>query len=188
MFRRLLVASVIAGMVGVPAAISGSGTSVARCTQKGALDATCTDPVGDVKGGPGPDITRVNEAVWGVIVFQVTFLRAPVLHTTAFTDTVSVELTARTPSVRHYLLSVSSDDPTHVVLRRLPNGKPIVVAPTGRVFGKSVSLNVSLNKLGAPATVSFRVKASRAFADGRQSGVDWTPDRGTMTVAGGNGG
>jgi len=197
MSRIALVAALIV-LVAVPVSVLRGGKSVqsgrsvvvnAKCkVGQAGCPGSCADPVGDVKGGPGPDITRVTELQWGAIVFQVTFAKAPALaHNAAFTDVVSVAIASTHATINHdkvttdhYILSLSANDLTREVLRRLPDGKPQALRSGWPRGGKSVTLVVNLRSLRNPSLVRYRVKASRVMLDGTPGSGDYVPNSGTM--------
>ena len=180
MQRRILSAGLVAGLVVVLAPASGARSTVKCKVGHAGWPASCVDRVGDVEGGPGPDITRVREFEWGYIGFEVTFAEAsPLAQSATFTDTVAVAMSARGQTTRRYVLSFSTSDPRHAVLRRLPNGTPVVV-PAGRMSRRTMVIGVDLDRIGNPGIVTFRVKAARHMLDGRPGGTDYTPDTGTM--------
>jgi hypothetical protein len=183
---RIALVAALTALVIAPATVLGGGKSVTsgvKCTVgRAGFNGSCTDPVGDVKGGPGPDITRVTEYQWEIIIFHVTFAKAPALaHSAVFTDVVSVSIAAtHQTTTTHYILSMSAYDRGHVVLRRLPDGKPQVLRSGNPMDSKSVTLVVNLHSLGDPSFVSYRVKASRMMLDGTSGSSDYTPNTGTM--------
>ncbi len=186
MLKKILVAGLIAGVAVVPAASSAIAGSV-KCTAGWAgHDASCPDPVGDVEGGPGPDITRVEQGEWGVVFFDIVFAKTPPLaRSAAFTDTLSVLISTTAPKAR-YVLSASASDLRHGVLRRLPDGKRVRAMcgsiPAASVFvrGKQLRLGTHLCALGNPSVIRFRVKAARQMLDGTPGGRDLVPDVGSM--------
>lgn len=143
----------------------------------------CVDPIGDVNGMAGPDITRVMQYEWGTILFQVTFAKGPPLaHGATFTDEVSVILTATgTTATKRYRLTVSAADRKHQVLQRLPAGKRMTLPVMGRgVFGRTVTLGINLNGfVGRPYLVRYRVEAARVLLDGTRASTDEVPNTGT---------
>lgn len=197
----VLVAGLLAGLaLAVTAATGNSGGATTRperpngCRSTGGFLGICVDPVGDVKGAAGPDIVRVREAQWGVILFRVTLAKGSRLtHGAAFTDEVSMLLTATgylDGSIRRYVLTVSAAHPTQQTLRRLPNGKPILVgvagegAPFSRVHRNVVDLGVNLRVLGNPSVVGYRARAARVMHDGTPGSSDFAPNKGTGVWSG----
>lgn len=188
----LFVAGLLAGLVlAVAAATADSGGINRSCRDAVAgFEGWCADPVGDVKGVPGPDIARVTVLQWEIIVFRVNLaMGSRLAHSAAFTDKVSVFLTASgflNKPPRHYVLTFSAAHPRQTTLRRLPNGKRIVLTgPTGPMpgggwtKGSVVYLHVNLHKLGNPGTVRYRVQAARVMRDGSPGSSDYAPNKGT---------
>lgn len=177
----LIGLTVLASLVAVTTALPGTHRP-AKCTPGyGAHQGICTDPVGDVKGGPGPDITRVTESEWGSIGFNVTFAK-PLAHSATFTDTVTVQLWATGKTTKRFVLSVSAAQP-ETLATLLPNGKRIVKnsgeAPP-YISGKKATLSLALESFGVWRFVRYRVKAARETVNGQPGGVDYAPDTGTM--------
>lgn len=186
---RLLVAAALFLLVfagSARPAPTGTLEAAAVSCQPGAAGhpGSCVDPIGDVKGVAGPDITRVMQYEWGAIAFTVTLAKVPPLtHSAAFTDEVSVTLTATgTTATKRYRLTVSALDPKHQILQRLPGGKRFTLPATGRgVSGKTVTLGLDLNPLvGNPYLVRYRVEAARVMADGAIASSDYVPNTGTQ--------
>jgi hypothetical protein len=185
----LVAAGLLAGVAfAVPAATATSGAANANCHPGVAgHPGTCVDPIGDVEGTAGPDITRVTQYEWGIIWFRVMFAKAgsagsPLARGDTFRDEVSVTLTARGNTTKRYLLTVSATDLKHQVLQRLPNGKRFTLLATGRaVEGKTVTLSVNLHPLvGDPTVVRYRIKAARVMLNGTPGSTDYVPNTGTM--------
>ena len=186
----LVVSAVLSLVLGLlagsarPAASAASSRTTADCTPGIAGHVgSCVDPIGDVQGAAGPDIVRVTQYEWGVILFRVTFAQAPPLsHSTAYRDDVSVALTAVGTTTKRYLLTVSATDLKHQVLQRLPNGKRMILPGTGPArSGKTVTLSVDLRPfVGPPSVVRYRVKATRVMLDGTVASSDYVPNHGTM--------
>lgn len=129
MFKlALALAGLLAGLaLAVSAATANQGVANAKCQPWAGAEWRCADPVGDVTGA-GPDIARVEWGEWGIQFFHVTFAEgSPLAHSATFTDKVSVYLTT---GKTRYVLTVSCRKPGRVreVLRRLPNGKPVILA------------------------------------------------------------
>jgi hypothetical protein len=82
MSRMALVVALTLLVIAPPTVLAG-GTTVKSdndCTPgREGWNGSCTDPAGDVKYGPGPDITKVTEAFWEIFLFEVTFARAPAI-------------------------------------------------------------------------------------------------------------
>ena len=72
-------------------------------------------------------------------------------------------------------------DLEHQVLQRLPNGKRVTLPGLAQpVSGKPVRLGVSLESIGDPYIVRYRVEAARVLHDGAVAGSDYVPNAGTM--------
>ena len=185
MFKlALALAGLLAGLaLAVSAATANQGVANAKCKPWAGAGAEwrCADPVGDVTGA-GPDIARVEWGEWGIQFFRVTFTeRPPLAHSATFTDKVSVYLTT---GKTRYVLTVSCRKPGRVreVLRRLPNGKPVILAGKplpGVVFpgGKAVTLSYDNRQLDRAVT-GWRVKVARVMLNGTPGGSDFAPDTG----------
>jgi len=187
MFKiALALAGLVAGLaLAASAATANQGGASAKCppwTGAG-VEWSCADRVGDVTGGAAPDIALVEWGEWGIQFFHVTFAEgSPAAHSSAFTDKVSVYLTA---GKTRYVLTVSCRRPGRVreVLRRLPNGKLVVLAGKtlpGVVFpgGKAVTLSYHPWQIGHRVVTSWRVKAARMMANGTPGSSDYAPDKG----------
>lgn len=193
MFKTALVAGLLAGLALVlPPATSGSAN--AKCVPgQGAHDGWCLDPVGDVAGTAGPDITRVDELEWGTLFFKVTFAktggpqRSPLAHTARYADEVSVILTVRgTKATKRYRLTLFATDLTHEVLQGLPTGTPVMLQRFGGAgTGRSVTLALDLRPfVGGVWEVRYRVEAVRLMRNGTVASIDDVPNRGTMIYRG----
>jgi hypothetical protein len=191
MFKTtLVVAGLLAALAsaGALAATSSGGTSAKCHRAAGGFPGKCVDPIGDVKGGPGPDIARVTVFEWGLIGFEVKFAKGfGLTHTAAFTDKVSAILTATSHSAigsltRRYRLTVTARNLTREVLRRLPNGKPVIlsVPANEQRSGRSVTPDVDLHAIGSPSIVRCRVAAVRVMRNGTWGSIDYSPNKDTM--------
>lgn len=187
MFKlALALAGLLAGLLLAVSAASGNqGAANANCGPFGGVHWSCADPIGDVTGGARPDIARVTYDEWGVMLFTVTFAEGSRLaHSAAFTDTVSVFLTAARaePSTRReYLLTVSAKRPGREVLRRLPNGKPVnlmVRSGITRSSGKAATLRVTPGQIGGRGLVRWRIRSARLMLNGTPASSDYAPDMG----------
>lgn len=188
MFKVVLaLTGLVAGLaLGVSAATANQGGANDECQPwpPAGVEWNCSDPVGDVTSGAGPDIARVEWGEWGIQLFHVTFAEgSPLAHSAAFTDKVSVYLTT---GKTRYVLTVSARSPgrqslrLREVLRRLPNGKPVTLAGRpGIVFpyGKAVTLSIHPGPLAPPIT-GWRVKVARVMANGTPGSSDYAPDKG----------
>ncbi len=193
MFKTtLLVAGLLAGLaLAVSAATANQGRANDKCPRLATVSAgwSCADPIGDVTGKAGPDITRVEYIEWGVQLFRVSFAkRSPLTHSATFTDEVSLYFTA---GKTRYVLTTWANHPKRAVLRRLPNGKPVSIrgaavkgdiSPNGRLARFSYCPHVGENScgggLGYDMITRWRIKATRVMLNGTSGSSDYAPDRG----------
>jgi hypothetical protein len=178
--RWLCVAAAVAGLVLVPAGVSG-----------GIPDRVVSyhDRVGDVRGGPGPDIATVSG--WerdGRVSFRVTFTRTPPLAfstTQRFTDMLLVSIwTSGNTKQPRYWLGVHGVDLKRVGLVDAVTRKIAWLGPAV-VSGKSVTLSVDARRIGKPRTIRFSVAAGRERSEGTgtRGGGDYAPDKGTLAMS-----
>lgn len=144
------------------------------------------DPVRDVQGGPGPDITAVQVLQSGWLIrFQVGFSAAsPFTSSTrqGFTDMLLVSISVHgkpDPTQCDYFLGVHAATLPQVVLARRQGGKKVTLAPA-LVAGRALTLDS--RPIGTPKQIRFAVVAGREFSDGRGGGGDSAPDRGSYAL------
>lgn len=175
MSARLGLAVLAAGFVAVPTALSDSSIWY-------------RDGRGDVRGGPGPDITFVRATDRaGRITFRVVFAKAPPLAVSTkqgFTDMLIVTIwtSAKTGARQpHYWLGVHGADLRHVILVNALT-KRSVRLPEAVVSHKTVILSLDPHRIGDPRTIRFSVAAGREMSKGTGGGGDLAPDKGTSPL------
>lgn len=175
MTARFALAVLAAGLAIVPTALADSSVWY-------------RDPRGDVKGGPGPDVTFVRATDRaGRISFRVVFTKAPPLSASAeqgFTDMLIVMIwtTARIRANQpNYWLVVHGADLGRVTLVNGLTKRKVRLGPAA-VSKKTVILSLDADRIGDPRTVRFSVGAGREMNEGTGGGGDSAPDRGTSPL------
>jgi hypothetical protein len=154
------------------------------------------DPVGDVKGGPGPDIASVAVSNTKTnVTFRVRFAKAPPLRVNereGWIDMlligVDVPPLGPRPIVpggewRGANFAMGTHGPSKTgLLVRLGKGESRQVARFKIVTsGSTLTFSVPRRALGNPAWFVFTVAAAREMAKEEQGGgVDFAPARGTF--------
>ena len=154
------------------------------------------DPVGDVRGGHGPDIAAVAvSSTRTTVTFRVRMTTAPPLRANSREQWVDMILVAvdvppfGPPPVvpggewRGADFALGTHGPSRQgQLVRNGKGSPLVARFPVVVRGATVVLTVSRRALGDPASLRYSVAAAREAADEANGGYDVAPDRGTAFV------
>jgi hypothetical protein len=176
----------------VSAATANQGRANDNCPPLATVSAgwNCADPIGDITGEAGPDITRVTYAEWGSQSFRVSFAKgSPLTHSATFTDKLSLYFTA---GKTRYVLTTWANHPGRAVLRLMSNGKPVSIrgaaakggiSPNGRLGRFSYCPHVGTNSCtGGPGyghmITRWRIKATRVMLNGTSGSNDYAPDNG----------
>ncbi len=144
-----------------------------------------TDPLADVRGGRGPDISAVEASQSGMVLrFQVEFAKtAPLAFSArrAFTDMLLVTISThgkRDPKQYDYLLGVHAAVPSRVMLVRRSGGRQADVAPA-IVAGHTLTLLLDSRRIGDPERIMFAVFAGREYNNRAGGGGDSAPNQGS---------
>lgn len=176
-FHRLKIAAVLL--------VLGLGTGVAAAF----AGVSFPDPVGDVKGGAGPDLTSISVShTSSAVRFRLTFAKAPPLGVSVrqgWVDmlVIGIGVPPRGPRA-DYVVGLHGTERTAMLVRQ-PATKPgpgkVVGRPEVAVAGRTLSLSVSRGKLGDPAWIEFSVAAGRELVDrATGGGGDLAPDNGAF--------
>ena len=185
-FRRAKIAAVLlvlALSVGVAAALA---------------ETTFVDPVGDVKGGAGPDITSISVShTPAAVTFRLRFAKAPPLGVSAskrWVDMLIVGIDVPPRGLQRGSYGWTGMD-YYVGLHGTQNTALLVKPGTAKtprstllaryrvaVKGRTLSFSVSRHKLGNPAWFDFVVAAGREMSDQSAAGggADEAPARGAF--------
>lgn len=149
------------------------------------------DPVGDVKGGAGPDIAAVSVSHTArTVTFRVRFAKAPPLGASArqrWVDMllIGIDVPPRGPLPTRrdwqgvdYAVGLHGGQRT-ALLVRAPGWTTVARVPVA-VQGRTLSVSVGRRTIGSPAAFDFVVSAGRELADGAGGGSDSAPPRGVF--------
>jgi hypothetical protein len=153
------------------------------------------DPVGDVQGGAGPDITSIAVShTASTVTFRFRFANAPPLGVNArkrWVDLLLIGIDVPPRSLKRgphgwagldYYAGLHGSDKTAMVVKTSPTGPSrhsVLAHPTVTVSGHTLSFSLGRAKLGNPGWIEFVVAAGREMsnqADG--GGSDEAPNRG----------
>lgn len=155
-------------------------------------EASFPDPVGDVKGGAGPDLTSVSVShTSSAVTFRLSFVKAPPLGVSVregWVDMLVISIDVpprRAPrgSV-DYFAGLHGTEKTAMLVKtsatKLGRGK-VLTRPKVAVAGRTLSFSVSRSKLGDPAWLEFTVAVGREMSDqATGGGADFAPARGAF--------
>jgi hypothetical protein len=184
--RRLRVAAALLGLaLGIGVASAGAGTGFA-------------DPVGDVEGGAGPDLTLVSVShTASTVTLRFSFAKAPPLGVSVkggWVDMLLIGIDVPPRSLRRaangwagldYYAGLHGTDKTAMVVKTSPT-KPsqpsrVLARPKVTVSGRTLSFSISRNTLGNPAWIEFVVVAGRETSDQAYGGgSDEAPNHGSF--------
>jgi hypothetical protein len=164
-----------------------------------ALAATAfRDPVGDVKGGAGPDITSIVVShTASTVTFRFRFASAPPLGVSArkgWVDMLLVGIDVPPRSLKRtphgwvgldYYAGLHGTQTTAILVKASPTrpSQPggVVARPKVTVRGRTLSFSLGRAKLGNPAWVEFVVAAGRETSgEASGGGSDEAPNRGSF--------
>ncbi len=164
-----------------------------------ALAATAfRDPVGDVQGGAGPDITSIVVShTNSSVTFRFRFASAPPLGFSARQGWVDMLLLGidvpprslkRTPHGwlgLDYYAGLHGTQTTAILVKASPTSpsqpRRVVTRPKVTVRGHTLSFSLDRAKLGNPAWIEFVVATGRETSDqATGGGSDVAPNRGTF--------
>jgi hypothetical protein len=179
----------IAAVLAVILAIAGATAALAAA-------ATFPDPVGDVEGGAGPDLTSVSVAnTRTVVTFRVRFAKAPPLRVSAsgrWIDMLLIGIDVPPRGLRpgiygwsgaDYAAGLHGTEKTGVMVKapsaKAPNWTKVATFKVD-THGRTVSLSISRRKLGNPSAFDFVVTVGREVLDenAAEGGADSSPSRG----------
>ena len=155
------------------------------------------DPVGDVEGGAGPELTLVSVShTASTVIFQFRFAKAPPLGMSAGAGWVDMLLVAIDVPPRglkrtaqgwlgaDYYLGAHGTERTAILVKASSNpSRPskVMGRPKTIVKGHTLSFTVSRRALGGPAWIEFAIAAGRETTDQTsRGGSDEAPNRGTF--------
>lgn len=164
-----------------------------------ALAATAfPDPVGDVQGGAGPDITSIAVShTASTVTFRFRFASAPPLGSSARKGSVDMLLIGIDVPPRglkrgaygwsglDYYAGLHGTERTAMVVKTSPT-KPsqpsrVLARPKVTVSGRTLSFSISRNMLGNPAWIEFVVAAGRETSgQAAGGGSDEAPNHGSF--------
>lgn len=164
-----------------------------------ALAATAfRDPVGDVQGGPGPDITSIAIShTASTVTFRFRFASAPPLGRSArkgWVDMLVVGIDVPPRGLKRgahgwsgldYYAGLHGTEKTAMVVKTSPT-KPsqpskVLARPKVTVNGRTLSFSISRNTLGNPAWIELAVAAGRETSDQANGGSsDEAPNHGSF--------
>ena len=163
---RLLAAVFVIGVAFVPGALADGG-SVVR------------DPVGDVKGGKGPDIVTASATEHaGRISFRVEFSKAPPLaDSPTFSDQLAIVIwtTQRIGKKEPKALLVMTAINRRWYVELFSSADGLVPLRPAVFAKKSVTVSVPVRKLGLPKLIRFSVMATRTPTDDEDAGDVFSP-------------
>jgi hypothetical protein len=184
-FHRLGVAGgSLVVVLGLGGAVAGAGAGFA-------------DPVGDVKGGAGPDLTLVSVSnTASTVTFRFRFAKAPPLGVSAkarWIDMLVVGIDVPPRSLKRtaegwrgadYYLGTHGTERTAILIKAPSNpARPsrVIGHPKVTVKGPTLSFTVSRKALGSPTWIEFVAAAGRERTDqAGGGGGDEAPNRGTF--------
>ena len=185
-FHRLRVAVAVLGLtLGVVVAAAGAGMRFA-------------DPVGDVTGGAGPDLTLVSVShTASTVTFRFRFAKAPPLGVSAkgrWVDMLLIGIDVPPRSLKRgakgwagldYYAGLHGMEKTAMVVKTSP-AKPsqpskVLARPRVTVSGRTLSFSLNRSTLGNPAWIEFVVAAGReTSSQASGGGSDEAPNHGTF--------
>jgi hypothetical protein len=185
-FHRLEVAATLLVVaLGSGGAVAGAGSGFA-------------DPVGDVRGGAGPDLTLVSLShSASTVTLRVRFAQAPPLRVSVkgrWIDMLLIGIDVPPRSLSRgahgwtgldYEAGLHGAETTAVVVRAAPAtpSQPgrVVARPSVRVSGRTLSFSIARRTLGDPVWIEVVVAAGREMSgQAGGGGSDEAPNRGTF--------
>lgn len=184
--RGALVLVVLALIVGVTAAVAAT---------------TFPDPVGDVKGGAGPDVTSVTVSNTATMVtFKIRFAKAPPLRvntTERWIDMLLVGIDVPPRGLRpspsgewrgvDYAVGTHGPQQTGIMTKATgvttqTSGWTVVTRFKVVTSGRTLSFSIARRQLGNPAWFDFAVAAGREMGEegATGGGADSAPSHGTF--------
>jgi hypothetical protein len=163
-----------------------------------ALAATAfPDPVGDVQGGAGPDITSIAVShTASTVTFRLRFASAPPLGFNArkrWADMLVIGIDVPPRSLKRgphgwagldYYAGLHGSDRTAIVVKTSPtkpSRRSVLARPTVTVGGRTLSFSIGRSTLGNPAWIEFVAAAGRETSDqANGGGSDEAPNHGTF--------
>lgn len=163
------------------------------------VGATFPDPLGDVRGGAGPDLASVSVSHTATTVtFRLRFAKAPPLGASVREKWVEMLIvgidvpprglrrTARGWTGLDYYVGMHGVDTTAVLVRASP-APPTGSTPVARlrvaVSGRTLGFTLRRSSIGNPAWLEFVVAAGRETSDpAAGGGSDEAPGRGVFHV------
>ena len=168
----------------------GAGTALATTS--------FSDPVGDVEGGVGPDITSISVShTRSTVTFRFRFTKAPPLGVSArggWVDMLLIGIDAPPRSLKRttsgwagldYYAGLHGRDKTAIVVKASPTRpsqpRKVVARPKVTFSGRALTFSVSRSALGSPSWFEFVVAAGREMSDqATGGGSDNAPNRGAF--------
>lgn len=185
-FHQVGVAATLLGLaLGLGGGVAGAGTAFA-------------DPVGDVKGGPGPDLTLISLShTRSTVTLRFRFAKAPPLGMSVEDRWVDMLLVGIDVPPRglvrgehgwtglDYYAGVHGTEKAAVVVRAAPASPSqpnrVLARPKVTVSGRTLSFSIGRSTLGNPPWIELAVAAGRETSDpGLGGGGDEAPNRGTF--------
>jgi hypothetical protein len=169
--------------VGLGGAVAGAGTDF-------------SDPVGDVKGGAGPDLALITVShTSSTVTFRFRFAKAPPLRGSiegSWIDMLLVGIDVPPRSLKRtaqgwrgaeYYLGTHGTETTGVLVKASSNpsqpGK-VLRRPVVTVRGITLVFTVSRRAIGNPAWIEFVAAAGRETSSQAGGGSDEAPSHGTF--------
>jgi hypothetical protein len=156
------------------------------------------DPVGDVTGGAGPDLTLVSVShTASTVTFRFRFAKAPPLGVSAkgrWVDMLLIGIDVPPRSLKRgargwagldYYAGLHGMEKTAMVVKTSP-AKPsqpskVLARPRVTVSGRTLSFSLNRNTLGNPTWIEFVVAAGReTSSQASGGGSDEAPNHGTF--------
>jgi hypothetical protein len=156
------------------------------------------DPVGDVQGGAGPDLTLVSVShTASTVTFRFRFAKAPPLGTSVeggWVDMLLIGVDVPPRSLKRgphgwagldYYAGLHGTERTAMVVKTSPTrpSQPsrVLARPRVTVRGRTLGFSISRSTLGKPAWIEFVVAAGRETSDqAGGGGGDEAPNHGTF--------
>lgn len=155
------------------------------------------DPVGDVKGGAGPDLTLVSVShTASTVTFRFRFAEAPPLGSSArkgWVDMLLIGIDVPPRSLKRgthgwagldFYAGLHGTDTTAMVVKTSPTAPSqnrMLARPAVTVRGRTLSFSISRTTLGNPAWIEFVAAAGRETSDpAGGAGGDEAPNHGTF--------
>lgn len=182
--RAGFVATLVVLALGLGGVVAGAGPGL-------------VDPVGDVRGGAGPDLTLVSVSRTATLVtLRFRFAKAPPLGTSVEGRWVDMLLVgvdvpprslARTPygwTGLDYYAGLHGRDRTAMVVKTSPirpSQHTVLARPKVTVSGRTLGFSIGRKTLGNPAWIELVVAAGRETSgQAGGGGSDEAPDRGAF--------